>query len=213
VFDDGDWVAGIFDCVEGEMPSLPWDAGALSAALGALDQLAMIDAPISFPAAAARLGPLFDGWRQLAGTGRLPSRWVTRKLDELIAFERHALTAVRGNRLVHADVRADNIMFTAGGVVVFVDWAHACAGPPWLDAVMWLPALQLEGAGLLEENILRVPSIRGGDPDAITAVLVACAGYFVHAGTLADPPGLPTLRAFQRAQGEVALAGLERRLG
>jgi hypothetical protein len=35
----------------------------------------------------------------------------------------------------------------------------------------------------------------------------------VERGRMPDPPGLPTVRAFQRAQGEVALGWLRTRLG
>jgi hypothetical protein len=51
------------------------------------------------------------------------------------------------------------------------------------------------------------------DPDAINRVLVGLAGYFTFQGLQIDPPGLPTVRAFQRAQGEVARAWLADRLG
>ncbi|WP_181957823.1 hypothetical protein [Nonomuraea longispora] len=52
------------------------------------------------------------------------------------------------------------------------------------------------------------------DPDpAITAVVAAMAGYFVCQGRMPGPPGLPTVRAFQRAQGVVALDWLRRRTG
>ena len=44
----------------------------------------------------------------------------------------------------------------------------------------------------------------------LIAVVAACAGYFVDRGRLADPPGLPTLREFQRVQGEIAVAWLAR---
>jgi hypothetical protein len=39
------------------------------------------------------------------------------------------------------------------------------------------------------------------------------AGYFVVHGLDPAPPGLPTVRAFQAAQGEVALTWLRERLG
>lgn len=43
-------------------------------------------------------------------------------------------------------------------------------------------------------------------------MLAALAGYFLHSSGLPSPPGLPTLRDFQRAQGEAALHRLRRRL-
>ena len=56
------------------------------------------------------------------------------------------------------------------------------------------------------------PVGRDADPDRVNAVLAALAGFFVHRSTLPPPPGLPTLREFQRAQGAESLAWLRRRL-
>jgi hypothetical protein len=50
------------------------------------------------------------------------------------------------------------------------------------------------------------------DPEALLPVVTAVAGYLTERGRLPDPPGLPTLRAFQRAQGAVARAWLRRLL-
>jgi hypothetical protein len=48
------------------------------------------------------------------------------------------------------------------------------------------------------------------DADRVAPVVTALAGYFAERGRLPDPPGLPTVRAFQRAQGEVTNAWLRR---
>ena len=53
-------------------------------------------------------------------------------------------------------------------------------------------------------------SVRDGDgPGAVTAVLAALTGFFVRQSRQPPPPGLPTLRAFQAAQGRTALAWLK----
>jgi len=49
--------------------------------------------------------------------------------------------------------------------------------------------------------------------EAIDAVLCSLAGYFVVRALESPPPGIPTVRAFQVAQGEVALAWLRERVG
>jgi hypothetical protein len=54
---------------------------------------------------------------------------------------------------------------------------------------------------------------RSADPEAVTTYAVALAGYFVHVSLLPELPGIPHLRAFQRAQGEVCLDWLRVRLG
>jgi hypothetical protein len=53
----------------------------------------------------------------------------------------------------------------------------------------------------------------GLDEDATTAVIAALAGFFTYHGTLPVLPGLPTLRAFQEAQGAVARLWLRQRTG
>jgi hypothetical protein len=53
----------------------------------------------------------------------------------------------------------------------------------------------------------------GLDPGICADVLAGCAGYFLHASRLPDPPGLPTVRAFQRAQGDALLPWLKANLG
>jgi hypothetical protein len=59
----------------------------------------------------------------------------------------------------------------------------------------------------------RHPASRDADPDVVTALLAAVSGYLTQRSHLPPPPGLPTLRAFQGAQGEVARAWLQRRTG
>jgi hypothetical protein len=56
------------------------------------------------------------------------------------------------------------------------------------------------------------PVARAADDAAVTAVLCALTGFFVAQGRQPDPPGLPTLRVFQTAQGTHALRWLRGRL-
>jgi hypothetical protein len=53
--------------------------------------------------------------------------------------------------------------------------------------------------------------VSGVDPGEIDAVLCSLAGYFVVGALEPPPPGLPTVRAFQGAQGKVALTWLRER--
>jgi hypothetical protein len=48
-------------------------------------------------------------------------------------------------------------------------------------------------------------------PDDITAALTGVAGYFLDAARRPAPPGLPTVRGFQAAQGASTLEWLKRR--
>ncbi len=49
--------------------------------------------------------------------------------------------------------------------------------------------------------------------ERLQPVLAGLAGFFAHRSVLPPPPGLSTLREFQRAQGIEALAWLRRSLG
>ena len=105
---------------------------------------------------------------------------------------------------MHFDIRADNVLLGRAGEVWFVDWANATRGAGWVDTVLMLPSVALHGgpdpAAALA--MTSVPAV--ADPDAVTALVVALAGFFTYHAGLPAPPGLPTLRDFQAAQGDVA---------
>ena len=156
-------------------------------------------------------GPRQDGPAEpdlLAG----PDDWSARHLDRLAELESRWTAAVAGTTLLHCDVRADNMLITENGVV-FVDWPHACTGAPWFDVVIFAPSVAMQGGPDPEWLLGRARSADGADPDAVTAVVTAVAGYFTWQAQLAAPVGLPTVRAFQAAQGEQARAWLRRRTG
>ena len=51
------------------------------------------------------------------------------------------------------------------------------------------------------------------DPDLVAVLAAAFSGFLVRHSLQPPPPGLPTLRGFQAAQGAVALAWLRRLTG
>jgi hypothetical protein len=109
-------------------------------------------------------------------------------------------------------VRADNILLTDDRVW-FVDWPHACVGAAWVDVVCFAPSVAMQGGPTPEEVIARHPACRTAEPAEITATVAALAGYFTHRALQPPPPGLPTVRAFQAAQGVVARRWLAQRTG
>ncbi len=94
-----------------------------------------------------------------------------------------------------------------------VDWPHARVGAPWVDAAFFAPSVAMQGGPQPEEIISRLSHARHADPDALTAVVAAVAGFFTGEGLRPAPAGLTTLRAFQAAQGEAARSWLARRTG
>lgn len=83
---------------------------------------------------------------------------------------------------------------------------------PWFDLLTMLPCVAAQGGPDPEATFTAHPLGRDADPAGVTAVLAALAGYFVAHSLRPDPPGLPTLRAFQAAQGAAAVAWLRGRL-
>lgn len=214
LLDDGHWVVAVYEHVEGRLPHMPWSARQLGLVLGATWMLARIEPPPWLPTIEERYGPMLDGWRNLAAGGALDGvldDWSARHVDRLASIEPQWVEATIGRELVHGDVRSDNVLID-GDRVTFVDWPAACVGQVFFDVVSMLPSVSLEGGGDPDE----VLAAHGGetlDPEAVTALVVADAGYFLDRARRPDPPGLPTVRRFQRAQGEVCVRWLKTRLG
>jgi len=216
VHDDGRWVALIFDEVDGRQPEEPWRLDELDVVVPALQRFATSATPspvAGLQPVADRYADAFDGWRRLAGGDGDPSSYgptVVDHLDRLAALEAPWAEAAAGDALLHADLRADNLLLTADGQVVLVDWPWACIGAAWVDLVLFLPSVGLGGGPEPEAVVQRYGLLTDVDPDALGSVVAALAGFFVRRSLDPDPPGLPTLRAFQRAQADVALRWLAR---
>ncbi|MGW2636844.1 aminoglycoside phosphotransferase family protein [Streptomyces sp. NPDC001348] len=221
-YDDGTWVALVFEDVAGRQPHVPWRPAELRLVLGAVGELSrgLTPSPVAAPPVGEALAGPFDGWRQLLDgaeddlTGRLDP-WAVARLPELAGLAGTWPRAACGDTLAHADLRADNILLTGaedGQGVVFVDWPHAVRAAPWFDLLVMLPCVRAQGGPDPEELFTAHPVGRDADPAAVTATLAALTGYFLRHSLQSPPPGIPTLRAFQRAQGEAALAWLRKRL-
>ncbi len=203
------WVVLIFDEIEGQHPAQPWRPDELERVLDAIARLADSLTPSPLPPgvvgnASEKIDRDICGWRRLQQEGT--------QLDALAAMEGMAGAAAAGNTLLNFDMRADNMLLTANQVW-FLDWPHACVGAAWIDQVFLAPSVAMQGGPTPETILARVPTCRTADPDAITAVVVALAGYFTHRALQPPPPGLPTLRAFQAAQGVIARQWVAERTG
>ena len=205
--ESGPWFALVADEVVGHQPELPWRPDDLDRVLTVLDQLAadLTPAPVAVPAIGDYLGSDFNGWRALAQTpddDRIDP-WARKRLPELAALEATWTFHTAGETLLHTDLRADNMLLTADGVVV-VDWPHACLGAAFVDLVFFAPSVAMQG-GPEPATLLAGSSIgRSVSTEALAAVVCALAGYFTHRSLQPAPPGLPNVRAFQAAQGDVA---------
>lgn len=212
--DEGEhgWVVLMFEDIEGRNPPTPWREDDLTRVLETVRDLhtGTLPADMPAPSAAASLDE-FGGWRRLA-EDPLPGLdpWSSRYLDRLARLEGQALAAGQGDRLIHFDVRADNLVL-ARDRTYLVDWPHAGIGDPAIDLAGFAPSVAMQGGPEPEEILRRSGS--DTDPDAVNAIVAAVAGLFTHRALLPPPPGLPTLRAFQDAQGVVARRWLAQRTG
>ena len=205
------WVLLLFEDVDGRHPTQPWRLDQLDRVIAAMEDLAGTLTPSPLPASVVgTAGERFLGrrsWRRLRDDhpSRLDSvdKWTRRHLDTLVAIEDSVADALAGDTLLNYDVRADNILLTRERTW-FVDWPHACVGPPWLDVVAFAPSVTMQGGPPPEKVVSRHSAYRAADPDAVTAAVAELAGFFTHQAAQPPPPGLPTLRAFQDAQGAIA---------
>ncbi len=114
---------------------------------------------------------------------------------------------------MHTDVRSDNILMTARNRAVLVDWPWACIGSPWIDGLSALINVRVYDSGFDVESVLRSHQVFApATADGIDRVLSGLGAYFTDVGRQPPPPGLPTLRAFQRRQGEAVIFWLRQRL-
>ena len=205
--DDGHWIVLVFADVAGRHPRTPWVEPELAAAARGLTELVrhLTPSPLpGLPQAGDRLADDLGGWQRIAADppADLPP-WLLPHIGELRDRAAAVLRTLTGDTLVHADVRADNMLIRPDGEVVLVDWPWGCNGPPWLDTA------------LLAMNVL----VHGGDPGTLRVppageeLIIAFAGFFLDCARDPAPPGLPTLRAFQRAQADALLPWMRPRLG
>ena len=214
--DDGDWVVLVLTDVEGRHPRLPWEPAELEAVRLALERVAEV--------------PLTDGLARLSGTGagfaedfagwhRLrddPSptldAWAVRHLDRL-ADGRRPRRGARWRATGSSTATSAPTTCSSGRTA---RWSSSTgrgprAGPGWFDRLALLVNVGLYDADAPLDDLLAawLPDVAADDVDA---VLSGLAAYFVDVARRPDPPGLPTVRAFQRAQGEVVLRWLRRAL-
>lgn len=226
--DAGPWTALVMDDVEGRHPRLPWEPADLAAVMTAVDQLAdtLTPSPIETHGVGEYFAADFRGWRTLAAAGDPGpvDAWSRTRLRELAELERQWPRHLAGDTLLHADIRADNLLLTSGrgdrdgrsdrgaGLdrdercddVVFVDWPHACVGAAFADMVFMAPCVTMQGGPPPGELLSMTRAGHGADEAAVAAAVCAIAGYFTERSLRPSPPGLPTVRAFQAAIGEVA---------
>ncbi|MGI9002845.1 MAG: phosphotransferase family protein [Pseudonocardia sp.] len=213
-YDDGDWVALVLDDIDGRHASEPWNSTDLRRVLSALTDLAhrLTPSPAKVPDVRDDLADNYRSWRRLADdhdTAGLDP-WVAEHLSQLVDLEAGWTYAAEGDTLLHADLRADNILLTPDTVAI-IDWPYAVHGVVWLDLLLLLVSVAATTSLDPEPLWTGHPLGRAADPNGATAVLAAVAGDFTYCSRQPAPRNLPHLRRHQQQKAAAALSWLRNR--
>jgi len=206
--DDGERpVLVLEDLSEAAWPP-PWDRARVDAVAEGLARVAEAKVSPEIPRVGAGQ---FDreGWPEVAAhrdaflaLGLCDDTWLDSCLPALAETAHDA--PLEGDRLLHMDVRSDNLCLTPEGVR-FVDWNFACRGNPRFDVASWLPSLEAEGGPPPEAVVPPAP-----DMAAFASML---AGYFGSHAARPPIPEAPHVRPLQLMQARTALPWAARALG
>jgi hypothetical protein len=209
--DTDDWFVLGLEHVAGRQPRRPWPRADLDATLDALEAVADLLTPVP---PALGLEPLevefasFPGfWDHVRET-----RPDLPHADEAAALAARHAEVVRGDTLVHTDVRDDNVLIRPDGSAVLCDWNWPCVGAAWVDTLLLLVGPR--GDGLDADAVLATRRLtRDVPPESIDIVLALLVGFFLRQADEPVPPTSPHLRDHQRWQGEVCWDWLAERRG
>ena len=216
-YDDGTWVGLLFDDIDGRHPHLPWQPAELRRVIAAIDELLTDLTPC--PLSEARTidddwRDEFARWRGAAADGPPDGLdpWCVRYLDRLADLESRWPNAAAGETLLHLDLRADNLLIDDDRVWI-LDWPWAAKGAPAFDLIAFAPSVTMQGGPAPEDVLSMSTHGRAADEEAVTTLVATITGYFLLQSLRPPPPGLPTVREFQAAQGAIALRWLRQRTG
>jgi aminoglycoside phosphotransferase len=215
VHDDGEWVALVFEEVEGRHPETPWQQEQLDRVTAAIADLSAALDPSPWPSTptfADVNSGVMRAWRGLA-TSPPPDldRSVRMMFDRLADDHVDLEEVVRGDALLHNDIRSDNILLTPDGQVVFVDWGMPCKGVVWLDLMMFAFTAAYQGGVDIDLMVRRHPLTRHVTENSIDVVVAAgYAAYRLLAQRPVDPATSGS-NAYHLACAEASRRWLQRR--
>ncbi|MFB7126597.1 phosphotransferase family protein [Kitasatospora sp. NPDC056273] len=213
----GGWLLMAFEDIDGGHPDLGPGSADLPAVVRLLDRLPRAVSPSPIPDAPSIVSVLGGGsrsWRALADQQAELDPWSTRHIEQLAAVEHDWHAASAGVCLLHADLRADN-MLMRGDDALAIDWAYLHQGAAWIDPAFLVTQLIRAGHTPAQAEALLAPvaSWAAAPPDAITSFAVAQAGYWELNSRLPAPPGVPYLRGYQASMAAIGRTWIAHRTG
>lgn len=200
------WAVLLIEDVEGRHPERSATAPDTAHVLDAIAALATAPAPRTLPRLADELHDDSGSWRRLEEGGLLETTtpWCAQNVDLLRTAAERVGTAVAGDRLLHGDLRADNILIDASGRARLLDWPWAARGAGWEDALLYLLDLRVEDAAAEVGPLLDHPAFAGSTTEDHIALLSAAGGAWFEKCRLPAPDGMTTLRDFQRREAVIS---------
>lgn len=208
--DEPSGAALVLEAIDGHHPGSPWVSEDLHAIAETLRALATTTAPPEMVSAVDGMVPGFTRWREISddeGMLRDLPDAVREQMSELLRIESGFGDAVRGDAIVHDDVRADNILISDGRARL-LDWPHARRGAAWIDLPCLLPSIEASGGPSCEEAWALFEEHGAPPARALLPVLSGFASFLWYWQAQPEIPQLPGLRSFQRAQAIPALRWL-----
>ena len=153
----------------------------------------------------------FTGWREAAANG------VPAGLDEWSRpvprpAGRAGVALGRGGRAATrccTSTCGPTTCCVSADRVWLVDWPWAARGAPVFDLAAFAPSVAMQGGPEPAELLAMSRYGRTAEPEALTVLVATITGYFLSRALRPPDPGLPTVRAFQAAQGAVARRWLQ----
>jgi Ser/Thr protein kinase RdoA (MazF antagonist) len=101
---------------------------------------------------------------------------LRRHLDRVAAEVPDLAEVVRGDALLHNDVRPDNLLLTPNGGVVVIDWGGTCTGgAAWLDLMFFALTVNEEGGADADVLVRDHQLTRDVSPSWVDAIVMAAA--------------------------------------
>jgi len=216
--DHAGWVGLLLEEVDGETLRQPFIRSQVAAVDDGLGRLAdaLDDISSQVEAPDMPVTAMSNSWSPLARDAHLFDPWTRSHLREITSLATRAGEVLRGDHLLHSDLRSDNIMVGGVGVnqhVVFIDWAWMCRGARWFDSFMLAFDLATSGGEIdADDYVASSNMLADVASQDITSALAAFTGEQLLASRQPSNRVRPDFRAWQEHLGSGGLAWLRKRM-